>query len=65
MRFISRLNSRGLWDVLDTKNLIICPFDYHSVEKSDKAARDFNDGSDYPTAYTWTNPDGTYVKFVD
>lgn len=65
MRFVSRLNSRGTWDVLDTKNLIICPFEYHSPVDSDRVARDFNEGSDNPADYGWDNPDGTGTKFVD
>lgn len=65
MRFVSRLNKHGTWDVLDTKNLIICPFHYHSSVDSDRVARDFNDGSDNPADYGWDNPDGTGTKFVD
>lgn len=65
MRFVSRLNSRGMWDVLDTKYLIICPFDYGSMDESDRVARDFNEGWDNPANYGWDNPDGTGTKFVD
>lgn len=65
MRFVSRLNSCGTWDVLDTKNLIICPFYYPSRVDSDRVARDFNEGSDNPADYGWDNPDGTDAKFVD
>ena len=65
MRFVTYLNVCQTWDVLDTKNLIICPFNYRMMVDAEAVARDFNEGSDNPANYGWDNPDGTDAKFVD
>ena len=65
MRFVTYLNVRQAWGVLDTKNLIICPFNYRLMVQAEAVARDFNEGSDNPANYGWDNLDGTDTKFVD